>query len=180
MRRATNVAAADRLFHMGVRGRDGCDRHAKHRRDCHHHGDYPERVWQTQICAEHTPPKISFPTEPHIVFFKTKGMWWLRKKLGSAQEFVQKVELGRLRRLAVSISSCLASGWGLNGKTGVNAFIGMAGISRIQVPGGRGSQDIEGVVRKKPIHKGLECSGCGRRVHAVVASWEREVAQSSG
>ncbi len=31
-------------------------------------------------------------------------------------------------------------------------------------------------VRKKPIHRGFECSGCGRRVHAVIATWEREVA----
>jgi hypothetical protein len=31
-------------------------------------------------------------------------------------------------------------------------------------------------VRKKPVHRGFECSGCGRRVHAVVATWEREVA----
>jgi len=31
-------------------------------------------------------------------------------------------------------------------------------------------------VRRKPIHRGFECSGCGRRVHAVVAAWEREVA----
>lgn len=31
-------------------------------------------------------------------------------------------------------------------------------------------------VRKKPIHRGFECSGCGRRVHAVIAMWEREVA----
>jgi transposase len=31
-------------------------------------------------------------------------------------------------------------------------------------------------VRKKPNHRGYECSGCGRRVHAVIATWEREVA----
>lgn len=31
-------------------------------------------------------------------------------------------------------------------------------------------------VRKKPIHRGFECSSCGRRVHAVIATWEREVA----
>src|SRR6266704_3951696 len=31
-------------------------------------------------------------------------------------------------------------------------------------------------VRRKPIHRGFECSGCGRRVQAVVAAWEREVA----
>jgi transposase len=31
-------------------------------------------------------------------------------------------------------------------------------------------------VRRKPIHRGFECSGCGRRVHAVVAAREREVA----
>lgn len=31
-------------------------------------------------------------------------------------------------------------------------------------------------VRRKPLHRGFECSGCGRRVHAVVATWEREVA----
>src|SRR3954447_5522205 len=31
-------------------------------------------------------------------------------------------------------------------------------------------------VRRKPIHRGFECSGCGRRVHAVVAAWERDVA----
>jgi transposase len=31
-------------------------------------------------------------------------------------------------------------------------------------------------VRKKPVHRGFECSGCGRRVHAVVATWERAVA----
>ena len=31
-------------------------------------------------------------------------------------------------------------------------------------------------VRKKPLHRGFACSGCGRRVHAVVATWEREVA----
>ena len=31
-------------------------------------------------------------------------------------------------------------------------------------------------VRKKPVHRGFECSGCGRRVHAVMATWEREVA----
>jgi transposase len=31
-------------------------------------------------------------------------------------------------------------------------------------------------VRKKPIHRGFECSGCGRRVHGVIATWEREVA----
>ncbi len=31
-------------------------------------------------------------------------------------------------------------------------------------------------VRKKPIHQGFVCSGCGRRVHAVIAMWEREVA----
>jgi transposase len=31
-------------------------------------------------------------------------------------------------------------------------------------------------VRKKPVHRGYECSGCGRRVHAVIATWEREVA----
>jgi len=31
-------------------------------------------------------------------------------------------------------------------------------------------------VRKKPVHRGFECSGCGLRVHAVVATWEREVA----
>src|SRR6266566_3763028 len=33
-------------------------------------------------------------------------------------------------------------------------------------------------VRRKPIHRGFECSGCGRRLHAVVAAWEREVADS--
>lgn len=31
-------------------------------------------------------------------------------------------------------------------------------------------------VRKKPVHRGFECSGCGRKVHAVIATWEREVA----
>ena len=31
-------------------------------------------------------------------------------------------------------------------------------------------------VRKKPVHRGFECSGCGRRVHAVIETWEREVA----
>ena len=31
-------------------------------------------------------------------------------------------------------------------------------------------------VRKKPVHRGFECSGCGRRVHAVIGTWEREVA----
>jgi transposase len=31
-------------------------------------------------------------------------------------------------------------------------------------------------VRKKPVHRGFECSGCGRRVHAVMGTWEREVA----
>jgi len=31
-------------------------------------------------------------------------------------------------------------------------------------------------VRKKPIHRGFECSGCGRPVHAVMATWDREVA----
>lgn len=31
-------------------------------------------------------------------------------------------------------------------------------------------------VRKKPVHRGFECSGCGGRVHAVIATWEREVA----
>lgn len=31
-------------------------------------------------------------------------------------------------------------------------------------------------VRKKPVHRGFECSGCGRKVQAVIATWEREVA----
>ena len=31
-------------------------------------------------------------------------------------------------------------------------------------------------VRKKPVHRGFECSGCGRRVHTVIGTWEREVA----
>jgi transposase len=31
-------------------------------------------------------------------------------------------------------------------------------------------------VRKKPVHRGFECSGCGRRVHEVIETWEREVA----
>ena len=31
-------------------------------------------------------------------------------------------------------------------------------------------------VRKKPVHRGFECSGCGRKVHAVIATWERKVA----
>jgi len=31
-------------------------------------------------------------------------------------------------------------------------------------------------VRKKPLHRGFECSGCGRRVHEVIETWEREVA----
>src|SRR5450759_2614927 len=31
-------------------------------------------------------------------------------------------------------------------------------------------------VRRKPIHRGFECAGCGRRGHTVIATWEREVA----
>jgi transposase len=31
-------------------------------------------------------------------------------------------------------------------------------------------------VRKKPVHRGFECSGCGRKVHAVIATWERKIA----
>ena len=31
-------------------------------------------------------------------------------------------------------------------------------------------------VRKKPVHRGFEYSGCGRRVHAAMETWEREVA----
>jgi hypothetical protein len=35
-------------------------------------------------------------------------------------------------------------------------------------------------VRKKPVHRGFECSGCGRRVHAVVGTWERVRIPSHG
>lgn len=38
------------------------------------------------------------------------------------------------------------------------------------------SKSLKLWVRKKPVHPGYECSGCGRRVHAVIATWEREVA----
>jgi hypothetical protein len=44
MRGAANVAAADRLFYMGVGGRDGCGQHAEHRRDRQDRGEYPKRA----------------------------------------------------------------------------------------------------------------------------------------
>ncbi|MDQ2900489.1 MAG: transposase family protein, partial [Acidobacteriota bacterium] len=31
-------------------------------------------------------------------------------------------------------------------------------------------------VRRKPVRRGFECSGCGRRVHKIAGSWERGVA----
>src|ERR1035437_8752235 len=64
-------------------------------------------------------------------------------KIGAEQEFVQRVDFRRFQRAGSFVSSYCASRWELNGKARLNTPVGMAGISRLQVRGGRGSQDIE-------------------------------------
>src|ERR1035438_10780113 len=61
-------------------------------------------------------------------------------------------------------------------KRDLTRLLGWPGYRVYKYEVDEGARTLKVWVRKKPIHRGFECSGCGRRVHAVVATWEREVA----
>src|SRR5438270_10865482 len=61
-------------------------------------------------------------------------------------------------------------------KRDLTRLLGWPGYRVYKYEVDEGAKTLKLWVRRKPIHRGFECSGCGRRVHAVVAAWEREVA----